>query len=299
MAVIARKQLTGSTQKIKEYAGHEGQLVFDKQTKHLHVLSGTAGKTTELANKSDIPTVDGGNSDYIGTIKSLNFDVNTGAVTVVKSNDTVVPRRLATDLYVADKLKTKEDKGTAFSKEESDSRYATLEGLQKYQITINGVSAMSNTFKKSVDEGRLSEYTLTEPGGETAMVLLGADEGNAKTILNNILAGEHFEEPYYVRTSGSRGILAGWEDYSTLHKPEVTETTSDFCMPAGNKLVVKDPESPVCYTKVVMVSASTTVELGGTWRWAGGSAPQIENGLLVLCYANSFGIASYIKFAIS
>lgn len=55
MAVIARKQLTGSTQKIKEYAGHEGQLVFDKQTKHLHVLSGTAGKTTELANKSDIP----------------------------------------------------------------------------------------------------------------------------------------------------------------------------------------------------------------------------------------------------
>lgn len=56
MAVIARKQLTGSTQKIKEYAGHEGQLVFDKQTKHLHVLSGTAGTSTKLANVSDIPT---------------------------------------------------------------------------------------------------------------------------------------------------------------------------------------------------------------------------------------------------
>lgn len=55
MAIIERKQLTGSTAKINQYAGHEGQLVFDKTTKHLHVLSGTAGNSTKLANVSDIP----------------------------------------------------------------------------------------------------------------------------------------------------------------------------------------------------------------------------------------------------
>lgn len=55
MAIIERKQLTGSTAKINQYAGHEGQLVFDKTTKHLHVLSGTAGKSTKIANVSDIP----------------------------------------------------------------------------------------------------------------------------------------------------------------------------------------------------------------------------------------------------
>lgn len=55
MAIIERKQLTGSTAKINQYAGHEGQLVFDTQTKHLHVLSGTAGTSTKLANVSDIP----------------------------------------------------------------------------------------------------------------------------------------------------------------------------------------------------------------------------------------------------
>ena len=55
MAIIERKQLTGSTAKINQYAGHEGQLVFDKTTKHLHVLSGTAGVNTKLANVSDIP----------------------------------------------------------------------------------------------------------------------------------------------------------------------------------------------------------------------------------------------------
>ena len=54
MAIIERKQLTGTTEQINAYAGHNGQLVFDKTTKHLHVLSGTAGTTTKLANADDI-----------------------------------------------------------------------------------------------------------------------------------------------------------------------------------------------------------------------------------------------------
>lgn len=59
MAIIERKQLTGTTEQINAYAGHNGQLAFDKTTKHLHVLSGTAGASTKLANVSDIPDVSG------------------------------------------------------------------------------------------------------------------------------------------------------------------------------------------------------------------------------------------------
>lgn len=55
MAIIERKQLTGTTEQINAYAGHNGQLAFDKTTKHLHILSGTAGTTTKLANADDIP----------------------------------------------------------------------------------------------------------------------------------------------------------------------------------------------------------------------------------------------------
>lgn len=55
MTIIERKQLTGTTEQINTYAGHNGQLAFDKTTKHLHVLSGTAGTTTKLANVGDIP----------------------------------------------------------------------------------------------------------------------------------------------------------------------------------------------------------------------------------------------------
>lgn len=54
MAIKERKQITGTEAQIKGYAGHNGVLAYATDTKHLHVLSGTAGATTKLANMSDI-----------------------------------------------------------------------------------------------------------------------------------------------------------------------------------------------------------------------------------------------------
>lgn len=55
MAIKERKQITGTEAQIKGYAGHNGVLAYATDTEHLHVLSGTAGTTTKLANMSDIP----------------------------------------------------------------------------------------------------------------------------------------------------------------------------------------------------------------------------------------------------
>ena len=55
MVINERKQITGTEAQIKGYAGHNGVLAYATDTKHLHVLSGTAGTTTKLANMSDIP----------------------------------------------------------------------------------------------------------------------------------------------------------------------------------------------------------------------------------------------------
>lgn len=55
MAIKERKQITGTEAQIKGYAGHKGVLAYATDTKHLHVLSGTAGTATKLANMSDIP----------------------------------------------------------------------------------------------------------------------------------------------------------------------------------------------------------------------------------------------------
>lgn len=57
MAIKERKQITGTAAQIKGFAGHNGVLAYATDTKHLHVLSGTAGTTTELANRTDIPEI--------------------------------------------------------------------------------------------------------------------------------------------------------------------------------------------------------------------------------------------------
>lgn len=59
MAIKERKQITGTEAQIKGYAGHNGVLAYATDAKHLHVLSGTAGTTTELANRTDIPDITG------------------------------------------------------------------------------------------------------------------------------------------------------------------------------------------------------------------------------------------------
>lgn len=68
MAIKERKQITGTAAQIKGFAGHNGVLAYATDTKHLHVLSGTAGTTTELANRADIPNVSGkADKTYVDT----------------------------------------------------------------------------------------------------------------------------------------------------------------------------------------------------------------------------------------
>lgn len=52
MAVKERKQITGTTAQIDAYAGHEGQLLWDKEKKTIVGMSGTAGTNYPMASES-------------------------------------------------------------------------------------------------------------------------------------------------------------------------------------------------------------------------------------------------------
>lgn len=52
MALKERKQITGTTAQIDVYAGHEGQILWDKEKKTLVGMSGTAGKNYPLAQQA-------------------------------------------------------------------------------------------------------------------------------------------------------------------------------------------------------------------------------------------------------
>lgn len=52
MAIKERKQITGTTAQINAYAGHEGQIVWDKEKKTFVGMSGTAGENYPLASQA-------------------------------------------------------------------------------------------------------------------------------------------------------------------------------------------------------------------------------------------------------
>ena len=56
MAVKDRSQIKGTDSQIKAFAGHNGVLAFATDTKSLHVLSGTAGTTTEFLPSTKVAT---------------------------------------------------------------------------------------------------------------------------------------------------------------------------------------------------------------------------------------------------
>ena len=56
MAVKERSQIKGTDSQIKAFAGHNGVLAFATDTKSLHVLSGTAGTTTEFLPSTKVAT---------------------------------------------------------------------------------------------------------------------------------------------------------------------------------------------------------------------------------------------------
>lgn len=101
MAVKERKQITGTTEQINAYAGHEGQIVWDKDKKTLVGMSGTAGNNYPLASQTYVATqlTEGleGKEDK-GTCLPLTGGKLTGGLTVKGS---VADSKVA-DIYTDD-----------------------------------------------------------------------------------------------------------------------------------------------------------------------------------------------------
>lgn len=83
MAIKERKQITGTTEQINAYAGHEGQIVWDKEKKTLVGMSGTAGENYPLAPK-----------EYVDNKVAKCLPLTGGTITVgITSTDSGVIRQ--------------------------------------------------------------------------------------------------------------------------------------------------------------------------------------------------------------
>lgn len=140
MAIKERKQITGTAAQIKGFAGHNGVLAYATDTKHLHVLSGTAGTTTELANRTDIPNV----SD--------------------KADTTYVNAELAKKQNKGDYATTSALTSGLAGKANSSHTH-TIANVTGLQDALNAASTQaSNAIPKSGNRGALAGYSSSATG---------------------------------------------------------------------------------------------------------------------------------------
>lgn len=140
MAIKERKQITGTAAQIKGFAGHNGVLAYATDTKHLHVLSGTAGATIELANRADIPDITG------------------------KADTTYVNAELA-------KKQTKGDYATnsaltsGLADKANSSHTHTIANVTGLQNALDAASTQaSNAIPKTGNRGALAGYSTSATG---------------------------------------------------------------------------------------------------------------------------------------
>lgn len=143
MAIKERKQITGTEAQIKGYAGHNGVLAYATDTKHLHVLSGTAGTTTKLANMSDIPAL----VDISG-----------------KADKTYVDTELAKKQTKGDYATTSALTSGLAGKADSSHTH-TIANVTDLQEALNSASTQaSNAIPKSGNRGALAGYSTSATG---------------------------------------------------------------------------------------------------------------------------------------
>lgn len=126
-----------------------------------------------------------------------------------------------------------------------------------------------------------------------------SDVTNLQTTLDGKAASTHNHDSTYIKLSGARGNVAGYEALQSQSTAlTVSNTTRDGCCITGAvKITVNNGSAGQVWTKTIgITNASATVSLGSSWKWVGGSAPTIAaNGVLVVHWCGTFGIANFVS----
>lgn len=166
MAIKERKQITGTEAQIKGYAGHNGVLAYATDTKHLHVLSGTAGTTTKLANVSDIPAP----VDISG--KADKTYVDTELAKKQPTGDYATNSALTTGL--AGKLDATGKAQTAGTADTANALASTAKVPYSQLTGTPSIPDASNLIPRGGDGGIISVYETQRPLSSGGSIGLGS-----------------------------------------------------------------------------------------------------------------------------
>ena len=297
--IIEKQQVRGSSASIAKYAGKEGQIVFNKDNKRLHVMSGTAGQSTQYFSTAQAAT----KTQLSSKLDTATYNSEKTSFATKSQVTSGLANKVNTSTYTADKatfaLKTEIPDTSGLATKTQLSGYATTTALTQglagkanasHTHEISNVTGLQGALNAKADTTSVAAKTHTHAI---------SDVTNLQTTLDGKAASSHNHDSTYIKIAGSRGNVGGYENLlSQATALTVSNTTRDGCCVTGAvKITVNNGSSGQTWTKTIgITNASATVTLGSSWKWVGGSAPTIAaNGVLVVHWCGTFGIANFVS----
>ena len=245
MGIKERKQITGTEAQIKGYAGHNGVLAYATDTEHLHVLSGTAGTTTKLANMSDIPA-----------------PVNISG----KADKTYVDTELAKRAPVSHTHTTAQvtDLDTALADKAPMSHTHTIDNVTGLQVDLTTIRESITNVSSKVDG--IGDIT-------SALDNIQAQLGQLESRRYVKETGRSSSGSYWYRVWSDGWIEQGGTykfTYSNTNNYHITlskrmTTTTYHASVTGGYHTTSSTSFGYCYDKTTSGFTAVVVEPGGTW----------------------------------
>ena len=283
---LDRAQRKVSTANLANFSGVDCQLLVVKETHRPVVMDGkTLGGVFESASLKELEAVKTELNKAIATKQPSGSYLleEDAASTYVKKTDKV------TSAATADKA-TQDGNGNVIA-----TTYATKSELAgkanaSHRHEIGNVTGLQDALDAKADTTSVAAKTHTHAISEVT---------DLQTTLDGKAASSHNHDSTYIKISGSRGNVGGYENLQSQSSAlTVSNTTRDGCCITGAvKITVNNGSSGQTWTKTIgITNASATVTLGSSWKWVGGSAPTIAaNGVLVVHWCGTFGIANFVS----
>lgn len=283
---LDRAQRKVSTANLANFSGVDCQLLVVKETHRPVVMDGkTLGGVFESASLKELEAVKTELNKAIATKQPSGSYLlkEDAASTYVKKTDKV------TSAATADKA-TQDGNGNVIA-----TTYATKSELAgkanaSHTHEIGNVTGLQDALDAKADTTSVAAKTHTHAISEVT---------DLQTSLDGKAASSHNHDSTYIKISGSRGNVGGYENLQSQSSAlTVSNTTRDGCCITGAvKITVNNGSSGQTWTKTIgITNASATVTLGSSWKWVGGSAPTIAaNGVLVVHWCGTFGIANFVS----
>lgn len=231
------------------------------------------------ANPTFTGTLSGANGTFTGTL-SLNGD------TVATQSDLEELQSQISDRY---------NNYGVLPADASQNTYVTVQQLQSTSANLADYAGASGQLVFNTDTKKFHVMDGTTVNGSSTLStnaeLSSLQSTVASTYATKAELGSYATTSSVdtkvnakVSKSGDRGNLAGFE--ATITGNTVSATSQD-CQVASGTVTVSNGSAGQAWTKVVKLGSAVTVNLGSSFRWANGEAPEIKAPAILVCHWNN------------